>query len=148
MNQFRNDVKASARLGPKTGLKARSGFIPRIKPLYLCSEKEVTTYAFFNGILDKFTECPNVVKSYRAEVRDMLNDFENKFPGTKHSILNSFLKTLPALKEQHKDETLGMCPECGETSSKGVCNACKWALKLEMAKSVQTIDDKHAQNRP
>ena len=136
MNQFRNDVKASARLGPKTGLKARSGFIPRIKPLYLCSEKEVTTYAFFNGILDKFTECPNVVKSYRAEVRDMLNDFENKFPGTKHSILNSFLKTLPALKEQHKDEALGACPECGEPSSKGVCNACKWAARIKNIRKI------------
>ena len=137
MNQFRNDIKASARLGPKTGLRARQGFITRIKPLYLCAEKEVTTYAFLNGILDVFAECPNVAKSYRAEVRDMLNDFENKFPGTKYSLINSFLQSLPGLKEQFKDGALGTCPECGEPSSKGRCNACKWAEKLEVVKAVK-----------
>jgi uncharacterized protein (TIGR00269 family) len=131
MNQFRNDVKASARLGPKTGLRERQGFVTRIKPLYLCTEKEVATYAFLSGLLDKFIECPNVGKSYRAEVRDMLNDFENKFPGTKYAIVNSFLQSLPALKERFKDESLGICPECGEPSAKGTCNACKWASKLK-----------------
>ncbi len=134
MNQFRNDVKASARLGPKTGLKEHKGFITRIKPLYLCTEKEVTIYAFLSGILGKFIECPNAAKSYRAEVRDMLNDFENKFPGTKYSLANSFLMTLPALKEKYKGEQLGMCPQCGEPSSKATCSACNWAKKLKEAK--------------
>ena len=138
MNQFRNDLKASARLGPRTGLKKQQGFVTRIKPLYLCSEKEVTTYAFLTGILDKFTECPNVVKSYRAEVRDSLNEIEHKFSGTKHNIISSFLEMLPMLKEQFKDEALGLCPLCSEPSAKGVCNACKWAAKL---KAVQIVKE-------
>jgi len=133
MNQFRNDQKASARLGPKSGLKKQKGFIPRIKPLYLCTEKEVTTYAFLKGILDKFTECPNVPQSYRAEVRDTLNKFENKFPGTKYGIVNSFLQVLPLLKNQHKQEEMNYCPECKEPSSKGVCNACKYVEKIQKA---------------
>src|SRR3989338_6432753 len=43
MNQMRNDLKASARLGPKAGMISDIRFVPRIKPLYLCSEKEDTS---------------------------------------------------------------------------------------------------------
>ena len=84
MNQFKNNIHLSARLGPKVGIKENKGMVQRIKPLYLCAEKEVTTYAFINKLLDNFIECPNVSKSYRAQVRDMLNDLEAKFAGTKY----------------------------------------------------------------
>ena len=136
MNQFKNNIRASARLGPKVGLKANNNFVQRIKPLYLCTEKEATAYAFLNGILDVFNECPNVVKSYRAQVRDMLNDFEAKFPGTKYSIINSFLQTLPGLKAAFKDMEANFCKSCGEPAAKDKCNACRYAEKLEKAKSV------------
>ncbi len=151
MNQFKNNIQASARLGPIVGINNNSlngnsiknnkinnlknkTFVQRIKPLYLCTEKEVTTYAFVNGILDIFNECPYVVKSYRAQVRDMLNDFENKFPGTKYSIINSFLQILPDLKSRFKDAEINSCKECGEPAAKDRCNACKFAEKLEKAK--------------
>ena len=134
MNQFRNDLSASARLGPISGVKENSGFITRIKPLYLCTEKEVATYAFLNGLLDTFTECPNVSKSYRAQVRDMLNGFEAKFPGTKYGIVNSFLQMLPELKERFKNAEMSSCTECGEPASKDKCNACRFTERLEKAK--------------
>ncbi|MBI2522762.1 TIGR00269 family protein [Candidatus Woesearchaeota archaeon] len=134
MNQFKNNIQASARLGPKVGIKENPNFVPRVKPLYLCTEKEVTTYAFLNGILDVFNECPNVAKSYRAQVRDMLNDFEAKFPGTKYSIINSFLQTLPDLKSRFKNAKVNFCKSCGEPAAKDKCNACKYADKLEKAK--------------
>lgn len=135
MNQFKNNLMASARLGPISGIKKNRAFVPRIKPLYLCSEKEVATYAFINGILDDFTECPNVVKSYRAQVRDMLNNFENNNLGTKNAIVNSFLEILPELKEKYKFGEAGMCKECGEVASKDKCNACKLLDRLEKAKT-------------
>ena len=135
MNQFKNNIQASARLGPKVGLNSKNkNFVQRVKPLYLCTEKEVTTYAFLNGILDVFNECPNVAKSYRAQVRDMLNDFEAKFPGTKYSIINSFLQTLPDLKAAFKDAEVNFCKSCGEPAAKDKCNACKFVGKLEKAK--------------
>ncbi len=131
MNQMRNDLKASARLGPKAGLMQNNKFVQRIKPLYLCTEKEVTTYAFLNGLLDNFNECPNAVHSFRAQVRDTLNDLENKFPGTKYSIVNSFLQTLPYLKEKSKGGEIKICANCGEPSSNDVCNACIYLEKLK-----------------
>ena len=134
MNQFKNNIKDSARLGPKVGIKENKKFVQRIKPLYLCTEKEVTTYAFINNLLDTFNECPNVVKSYRAQVRDMLNNFEAQFPGTKYSIINSFMQMLPELKKRFKDAELSFCISCGEPASKDKCNACIFVEKLEKAK--------------
>lgn len=131
MNQMRNDLKASARLGPKAGLMQNNKFVQRIKPLYLCTEKEVTTYAFLNGLLDNFNECPNAVHSFRAQVRDTLNDLENKFPGTKYSIVNSFLQTLQYLKEKSKGGEIKICANCSEPSSNDVCNACIYLEKLK-----------------
>ena len=136
MNQFKNNIEASARLGPKVGIGNdniivnNNMFVQRIKPLYLCTEKEVTTYAFLNGLLDDFAECPNAVLSYRAQVRDMLNEIEHKFPGTKYSIANSFLQTLPMLKEKFKHDTIKVCAKCSEPSSNEVCNACIYLEKL------------------
>ena len=140
MNQFKNNIQASARLGPKVGLKENPNFVPRVKPLYLCTEKEVTTYAFLNGILDVFNECPNVAKSYRAQVRDMLNDFEAKFPGPKYSIINSFLQTLPGLKSGFKDAEVNYCSKCGEPAAKDKCNACRYVEKLNKAKNGSLIE--------
>lgn len=131
MNQMRNDLRASARLGPKAGLANHDKFVQRIKPLYLCTEKEVTTYAFINGLLDNFNECPNAVHSFRAQVRDKLNDLENKFPGTKYSIVNSFLQILPYLKEQFKDGEIKICKNCSEPAANEVCNACIYIDKLK-----------------
>ena len=145
MNQFKNNIEASARLGPKAGIKdagtasgtnsvGNKSFVPRIKPLYLCTEKEVTAYAFINNLLDSFNECPNVAESYRARVRDMLNNFENENPGTKYAIINSFLQALPGLKERFKNGKANSCKECGEPASKDKCNACIFVEKLEKAK--------------
>ena len=131
MNQFRNSIRASARLGPKVGIKSNDKFVQRIKPLYLCTEKEVALYAMINNLLDDFNECPNVSKSYRAQVRDMLNDFEKDNQGTKYSIVNSFLQTLPELKAKFNHEELNSCTECGAPSSKDKCNACRFAEKLK-----------------
>jgi len=131
MNQFKNSVGASARLGPKVGIINDKHFVQRIKPLYLCAEKEVTTYAFTKGLLDNFNECPNAIHSFRAQIRDMLNDMEHKFPGTKYSIVNSFLNVLPLLKEQFKFEAIKSCERCNEPSSNRVCNACVYLERLK-----------------
>jgi uncharacterized protein (TIGR00269 family) len=134
MNQFKNNIHLSARLGPNSGIKNNKGMVQRIKPLYLCTEKEVTTYAFINNILDEFNECLNITQSYRAQIRDMLNDLEEKFQGTKYSIVNSFLQILPDLKQRFKEGEINSCNNCKEPSSKDKCNACKYVEKLNKAK--------------
>jgi len=58
MNQFKNNQELSARLGPITGISRFKNFIPRIKPLYLLTEKETATYAFLKNFNKKYIECP------------------------------------------------------------------------------------------
>lgn len=128
MNYFRNNINISARLGPITGVLNNKNFIRRIKPLYFLTEKEVTTYSYIMGFMDNYMECPHNSQSYRGHIRDMINDFESKYPGTKHGIITSFLEILPLLKanvDYNKD--LKSCSVCGEPSSKDVCQACNYA---------------------
>jgi uncharacterized protein (TIGR00269 family) len=134
MNQFRNNMQASARLGPKTGMRKESAFVQRIKPLYFVSEKEVMTYAFLKGLVTEFTECPYNKVSYRNKVREILNQFEEQFSGTKNAIVNSFIDILPALKEKYKGESGGIkeCVNCGGPTSKEVCQKC---IVLDSVKS-------------
>lgn len=124
MNQFRRNVKISARLGPITGVVKDARFIPRIKPLYFLSEKEVATYAYLKGFVEKYSECPHASDSYRAKVRDMIYAFDAQFPGTKQNIINAFLEILPLLKKQYTQE-MRYCQGCGEPAAQALCRACQ-----------------------
>jgi len=88
------------------------------------TEKEVATYAFLKGFPVTFTECPYAPQGYRSDVRTWLNSFELKHPGTKHSIVNTFLEALPLLKQGFKAQKLYSCNTCKEPTSKEVCQAC------------------------
>ncbi len=132
MNQFRNDVEINARLGPITGVIDHKGFVKRIKPLYFLTEKEVMTYAFIKKLTFKFNECPYVVESYRNSVRDMINDFEKRYPGTKHGILQSFMEVIPLLKKHYKGgKEIRKCKKCKEPCSLELCQACYYREMLK-----------------
>ncbi len=132
MNQFRSNQETSARLGPITGIKDNEKFVRRIKPFYLITEKETTTYAYLKNFSIKFCECPNNTQAYRIEVRNFINNFEQKYPGTKHSIINSFIEILPSLKEKYRNhEEIKSCKQCKEPSSGEICQACEMRNKLK-----------------
>ncbi len=125
INQFRNNIARSVRLGPLTGVIKDERFVRRIKPFYFLSEKEVATYAFLKGLLIDLNECPYSELAYRNYVRDMLNNIEEKYPGTKNSVVNSFMEILPILKKQYKHGKINDCKICNEPCSQDVCNSCK-----------------------
>lgn len=133
MNMFKANVKISAKLGPMSGIDNHKNFVRRVKPLYLCSEKETRLYALLKKWKVEFTECPYVTESYRAEVREMLNNMEEKYPGTKTGVINSFLDILPMLKDKfrtNQDNTQltkepNKCQTCSEPTNKKICNACE-----------------------
>jgi len=137
MNQFRNNPNVSARMGPFIGIIRDKKFIPRIKPLYLVTEKEVKAYSLLKGFVKATEECPYSTDSYRGDIRDMLNEFEWKYPGTKHSIILSFLEILPNLKIKYKDgPRLSYCEKCGEPSSSKSCNTCKAIEELGLKRKI------------
>jgi uncharacterized protein (TIGR00269 family) len=131
MNYFRKNIETSARLGPITGIVKDKRFIRRIKPLYLVNQKEVATYAFLKNLISEFNECPYNIESYRREDRDMLNEFEKKYPGTKNSIITSFLEILPLLRKNYKNlMPINNCKTCNEPCSQEICQVCKFIKKI------------------
>lgn len=135
MNIFKANTSLTAHLGPKSGVEEHEQFASRVKPLYFCTEKETRLYALLKKFEVDFTECPNAQEGLRAYVRDMLNDAESKYPGTKQGIINSFLDIMPLVKEREmkKPQRVNICTRCGEPTNNDVCNACKIKEALDGA---------------
>ncbi len=128
MNVFKNNIDVSARLGPVTGIVRDRRFVPRIKPLYFLTEREVAAYALIKKFPVRYAECPYSAGSFRSEVRDMLNSFEERHPQIKHSVVNSFLRILPLLRKLPA-AGIESCKTCGEPCAGDMCKVCK-LLKL------------------
>ncbi len=126
MNYFKANSKLAANLGPISGVQDHELFVRRVKPLYLCTEKETRLYCLLKNFQVRFEECPYSREGYRSQIRDMLNDFENKYKGTKQGIIQSFLAILPLLKEKKLErKSVNLCKNCQEPANQEICNACK-----------------------
>lgn len=128
MNIFKANTSLSAHLGPISGIRDYDLFVRRVKPLYFCPEKEVKMYSLIKKFPVKFIECPYAEEGYRAKVRDMLNEFETKYKGTKQGTISSFLQLLPLIKEKEintNKNPLVSCKCCKEPANQEVCHACK-----------------------
>jgi tRNA-5-methyluridine54 2-sulfurtransferase len=129
MNLMKANISLLARSGPSTGVSDRK-FVPRVKPLYLCTEKEVATYAVLKNFGISFAQCPNARRSFRAFVRDQLNTYESSHPGAKRHLVETFLKNRKNIK-QERALPVQACADCGEPSGKEVCNACSLVASVK-----------------
>ena len=122
MNLFRANRSLFFSLGPKSGV--RKGFRQRVKPLYYLTEKELLTYAFLQGLVREFTECPYAVDSFRGKVRDALNRYEEEHPDVKMNIVEHYL----GLKDRMSGVCVGseqaFCSDCGEPCRQERCQSC------------------------
>ena len=128
MNFIHADISRLARLIPQ---KVQRNMVLRIKPLRKVYEKEVVTYALLRGFEIDLRECPYSHEPVRAVVRDFLNDFEQRYPGRKLSIMKSFEKLRGCLKSMYPQINLNLCRICGEPTSGDVCQACKLKEEIE-----------------
>ncbi len=128
MNIFKNNVKVLARLGPKSPDLA--GFVPRIKPLYFMTEQEVSAFSKLMDFPVIYEKCPCSVDAYRRAMRNMLNDFDGKYAGTKHSVVASFIDILPMLRKKYSGK-LRICKSCGEPSANELCKSCELIGKIK-----------------
>lgn len=130
MNYLRGDLFRAARMGPVTKLslskKGGEKFVPRIRPLRELPEREVALYAMLKGLPTPWDECP-YTSGLRFDVRDFINDMEDKYSGIKFNILETFEKLRPGMKEiaLKKEGKIVLCKNCGEAGSKDVCKACQ-----------------------
>lgn len=126
MNLFRTSMKLSARLGPITGLIKDKRFIPRVKPLYFVSEDEIAEFSKKMKFDVLYSRCPFATDSFRNRIRNLLNGYEKKNPGTKKRVVENFLSDLNDLKKFYKPKTeMNYCKDCGEPSRQEICNSCR-----------------------
>jgi len=130
MNYMRGDLLRASRMGPITDLsiaKKRGGyFIPRIKPLRLVQERENALYAMLKGMGADWSECPHI-SGIRFDVRDFINEMEDKYSGIKYTILETFEKLLPSIRglAARTEGEIRLCKKCKEPGSEEICKTCK-----------------------
>lgn len=129
LNIMNGDIERLARLRPS---RLQDGLITRIKPLMDVPEREIALYAFLKKLPFHMGECPYTSESLRGEIKDMLNDFEARHPGTKYSVLSGFENMIGCLKEKYPQVALAKCEVCGEPGIKGTCQACNLKKRVKI----------------
>ncbi|MGV8175344.1 MAG: TIGR00269 family protein [Methanothrix sp.] len=122
MNYLKGDMERLMRLRPR---RAQRGLVPRIKPLRAVAEKEIALYCMLNDVFFLSRECPYANLSLRAEVRDMMNILESRFPGTKLSTVHGFERLAEAEQGRWPQIDLAACRQCGEPCVGERCKACE-----------------------
>ncbi|HIH42247.1 TPA: phosphoadenosine phosphosulfate reductase family protein [Candidatus Woesearchaeota archaeon] len=143
MNFFRNNLNIAARQGPTSGIVKHELFVPRVKPLYFCTVKEITRYSKLKKFKVHYGACPCSADAYRNTLRQLFKEIEadnassdlgsrdqhsRYFPMIKENILRNFVNILPKLK-QHYSSTdnhnkINACNNCGEPTKNQICQAC------------------------
>ncbi len=125
LNLVRGDASKLAMLNPKPN-KIHPMLIPRVKPLRKIPENEIVLYAHIKGIGYNFQTCPYAHEAMRGDIRVFLNEMENKRPGTKYTIINTFEKIFPSLEVQFsKSRILRPCISCNEPTTRKKCKTCE-----------------------
>jgi uncharacterized protein (TIGR00269 family) len=131
MNFFSGNMNLLARMGPITGVIKNEKFVPRIKPLYFCTNEETAKYSKSMSFPVVYEKCPCSTDAYRGHFRRFISEVEKNHPGTKDKMVKDFLKLLPKLKQNSKkNKNICYCENCEEPSSKNLCNACQLMKEL------------------
>ena len=129
MNYIRGDFSRLSRTGTKTA--ADKGFVQRIKPLSMIPEKEIALYAMLNNLEVYWGECPYSHGAFRTEIRDTLNRWEERSPGTKYQIYNGAENLKNLLKNAVGEAILFECEICRTPSPNVICKSCE--MKKEVS---------------
>ncbi len=124
INFFKGDVNRLVRMGAKPMVRMDKKFVLRVKPLRNIPEKEIGAYCVLKGLELRSHECPYVKDSFRDDVRRLLNEIENKYPGSKYEVVRTYDRIEKALKAFARKDRVLRCKKCGEPSSQEICKTC------------------------
>ena len=129
MNIFRASPAMASRIGPLVKTRGDEMMVPRIKPLFFCTEAAVSEYCKKMRFIVKRGICPYSRSVYRRRIKNALDRLENMVPGSKKSMLLNAMSLRAASKS--KDSGMAFrCSRCNEPSSRNVCRACTLSEKL------------------
>jgi uncharacterized protein (TIGR00269 family) len=104
----------------------------KVKPLFLCSEREMAAYAILNNIDYIYEECPFSRNAKSLVYKAMLNKLEEASPGTKLQFMKGYLKRV---REAEREES-GFCSVCGYPSFTDTCNFCRMLERFHLEKEL------------
>lgn len=131
MNVLKGNPELSLTLGPKTGVITDKKFIPRVKPLYFCTNEEVEIYARKMKLPVISQPCPCASGTLRTVVRKWIKILETKNSNIKMKIIENFLNSLNNLRTYNFQEKLKYCSLCGEPSRGKICKRCELLRMLK-----------------
>jgi len=109
-------------------LPASEGFVRKVKPLVRLSERETAAYCVIQGIDYIVDECPMADGNRHLGYKEVLNDLEDRSPGSKAAFVFGFLDRVHArFAADVEDEraTLAACEQCGAPTPLEVCAFCR-----------------------
>lgn len=130
MNYIRGDMSRAARMAPVTDYSIRKKhgelFIPRIKPLREIPENETALYAQLKSFDIHEGKC-EFAGGVRFDTKKFINYMENKYSGIRFSILETFDKLNPYMRElaSKEESSLKKCKICGEPGASNICKTCE-----------------------
>lgn len=116
-------------------LEGREGHLSKkIKPLFLCSEREMAAYALMSKIDYIYQECPFSVGAKSLTYKAILNNLEETSPGTKLQFIKGYLKMVKAGEQTAPD--ISYCTSCGYPCYGEICNMCRLLERFHLQKGI------------
>jgi tRNA-5-methyluridine54 2-sulfurtransferase len=117
-------------------LPAAPGFVQKVKPLVRLGERELAAYCVLTGIDYIVEECPMAAGNRHLGYKELLNEIEERSPGTKAAFLFGFLERgherfAGDAVEERGD--LHPCSECGSPTPGDVCAFCRLRARATRA---------------
>jgi len=98
----------------------------KVKPLCMLSDLEMMNYALALGIRVCEEKCPLSTNAFSPFMKKILNDIENRAPGTKKNFYREFLKNRSIFERTVIDDIKIMeCENCGMPTVGKYCSFCK-----------------------
>ena len=120
-------------------LEAEGGSLAKkVKPFFLCSEKEAAAYALVNRIDYVYEECPYSKGAKTLLYKGLLNQIEDISPATKIAFVKGYLKRAGEESAKGKEEKdKASCRECGYPSYNERCNFCRLVERFGTGSAVR-----------
>jgi len=112
-------------------LHEREGFVRKVKPLALCSEEEISSYAKAAKINYIEERCPLSKGATSHFYKSIINQIEEKMPGAKLRFYKEFLKNKKRLFGEEVPPQLKPCERCGYPTTAGICTFCRLREKIK-----------------
>ena len=124
LNIFHGDISKLSSEKPITDT-VHPKLVQKVKPFCEVPERESALYAYVKGTNFQSTPCPYAGEAMRNDIRNLLNNIEERHAGTKFTVFKSIEKLRPALKSLAEKSTYQECNQCGDPAAGKLCMACQ-----------------------